>query len=77
MKLFSHPLLTVSAFITRGTVIALRDFEGKVYYTVMHKTPFGDNVATVYWLTCTGHVICHDDGTTGGNSIYIKKWAKL
>lgn len=77
MKYLFHPFLYLYAFLTGGTVIVLRDRWGETYHTAMHKNLFGECEAHVYWVTHTGHVICHPDGNATGTSSYIRQWKKL
>lgn len=66
------------AYLTGGEPIVLLDHEGEFYYTIAYKHPFveGGRYAHVYWFTKVGHVTLNEDGTTSGNSGYIKKWVK-
>jgi len=66
------------AFLTGGEPVVLLDHQGEFYYSISYKHPFfeGSRYAYVYWYTKIGHVVLDADGTTSGNSSYIKKWVK-
>lgn len=77
MKYLFHPILYFMAFVRRGQVVALRSYKGETYLTVATCNPWGEMQANVHPIMCVGHVILHKDGTTTGESSYIKHWKKL
>jgi len=66
------------AYLTGGEPIVLLDHKDEFHYTIAYRHPFveGKLYAHVYWSTKVGHVILNEDGTTYGNSNYIKKWVR-
>lgn len=66
--------LLLISFITGRRLIYLEDYAGKVHKSIEWVSPFGKRTSYVYWFNKIGPVILNDDGTTGGVTIYIKKW---
>ena len=64
------------ALLTGGKVVYLLDWKDRTYRTIAykHKMIKDTKWAHVYPYFRIGHVILKADGTTGGESEYIKKW---
>ena len=61
------------AWITRGKLVTLQDFEGAEYKTIAHQGFFGTVKAHVYWYTSTGTCVLNEDGSIQ-QPHYCKKW---
>lgn len=62
------------AWLYGRRIVWLLDFEGKQHRTWLKQSPFGP-YAPVYPMHDIGHVTLNTDGTTGGYSSYIIRWA--
>lgn len=62
------------AFILRKKLVVLTDMHGDKYIVFERESRSGRKFTYVYDFTKVGHVILNDDGTCGGQSIYIKTW---
>lgn len=67
------------AFLTGGTCVILQDRWYYTYYTIGYKKvdPFTKEVifrAHVHWTLRIGDVILNEDGSTAGESAYVKRW---
>lgn len=68
-------------FLTGKIPVLLESKSGQIYPTLASKqfNPFTQKyqmTAPVYWFSKVGHAILHEDGTTTGDAIYIKRWIK-
>lgn len=68
-------MIWIFAFLLRGRVVWIKDFQGEAYKSIAYKNPFG-MWCRVYWLWAVGHCVLLDDGTVDprSGSSYIKEW---
>lgn len=68
----------IRAYFTNGTLVILKDHEGKLYKSIGYIDPFteSDMYAHVYWFTKIGHVTLEKGGRCSGSSSYIHNWMK-
>ena len=74
-------MIKLVSFLTGRKIVYLKDIWGELYETLEYKNPIKDpftgqvkSMCPVFWLTGVGEVILNKDGTTGGDSCYIKQW---
>jgi len=65
-------LKTIWAFLTRGKVVWLQDYDGELTRTIAYKAGFGKMQARR--MMFTGKVTLNEDGTVSGKP-YVDYWS--